>query len=141
MRFKARLFPLIDVMILMLGLFLVILARAQLTLEEEDVKGGPQEQREAASRMFDREVITLYARDLEWRVLVSQKQLSTDPVIDSNEAWVQVCSKMGADPDKVYVVGRIGNIGNQLGLERDLLEKTKLDAKHVKIDVYEPVVE
>lgn len=35
MRFKSRLFPLIDVMILLLGLFLVILAKAQMTVEAD----------------------------------------------------------------------------------------------------------
>ncbi len=35
MRFKSRMFPLIDVMILLLGLFLVILAQAQLTVQPE----------------------------------------------------------------------------------------------------------
>lgn len=57
MRFKSRMFPLIDVMILMLGLFLVILAHAQLTVTPRDEV--PSRQRPDTARDGESGVLVL----------------------------------------------------------------------------------
>ncbi|MGE0434902.1 MAG: hypothetical protein AB7K09_10960 [Planctomycetota bacterium] len=107
MRFKARLFPLIDVMILMLGLFLVILSKATLSEDPRDLVDVPEREDAAAADPMSptsdlRGIVVEYRYETrKWHLLDS------DDVLDSEATWLTVLAERGVDPQSVVVIARI----------------------------------
>jgi hypothetical protein len=119
MRFKSRLFPLIDVMILMLGLFLVILARATLTEDPaaQVEEPPPPARTEGGSPGSKRDVftgLTVYLRPNHggstpptWHVQEAGEPQESDKRIDSTEDWDIILGERRLEPETVVVVARI----------------------------------
>ena len=101
MRFKARLFPLIDVMILMLGLFLVILARATLTENPEDQVENRKTSAEDSDIPADASGVVVEYKHPHWFVMGS------DIPLDSPGTWLTVLAERGIPEDSVVTIGRI----------------------------------